>query len=364
MFLLNRRTLAAIGVTAAAIGSTGLLSASAQAAAPAGTAQIAGTGTVEFTALAGKANGLTITIAGQTVTLDDLVAIKAGTGCTAVDGDATKVTCTTTGVTTAINVNLGDLNDWVKNQTAVALSASGGAGNDTLSGGSGADRLDGAAGNDTVYGGAGNDSIWGQAGNDTVYGYSGNDSVSAGDGNDRVFGQDGNDTLYGGAGADLLNGANGIDKIYGQNGNDKIYAGAGETADFTGDTVWGGAGNDTVYGEAGTDEIYGGTGNDTISGGAGGDALIGESGSDSLSGGAGEDLLVGESVNSKLLPTGSAKAKDKLYGGTSIDLCLALKGAKYSSCEYKKWSDYVNSFGTSGLAAKPSAIEVRLASIA
>jgi Ca2+-binding RTX toxin-like protein len=364
MFLLNRRTIAAVGVTAAAIGSTGLLSAAALAAAPAGTAQIAGSGTVEFTAQAGKSNGLTITISGQTVTLDDLVAIKAGTGCTAVAGDTTKVTCTTTGVTTGVNVNLGDLNDWVKNQTAVTLSATGGYGNDTLYGGSGADRLDGAAGNDTVYGGGGNDSIWGAAGNDTVYGYSGNDSVSAGAGNDRVFGQDGNDTLYGGPGADLLNGANGLDKIYGQTGNDKIYAGSGEDADFNGDTVWGGSGNDTIYGEAGTDEIYGGTGNDTISGGAGEDALLGESGNDTLTGGAGADVLIGESINSKILPIGSAKAKDKLYGGASVDLCIALKGAKYSSCEYKKWADYVNSFGASSLSAKPSAIEARVAAIA
>ena len=75
MFLINRRALAAIGVTAAAIGSSALLSAPAQAAA-AGTAKVVGAGTVQFTALAGKANGLTITISGQKEPLGELVAVR------------------------------------------------------------------------------------------------------------------------------------------------------------------------------------------------------------------------------------------------------------------------------------------------
>jgi Ca2+-binding RTX toxin-like protein len=358
MFLINRRALAAIGVTAAAIGSTALLSAPAQAAA-AGTAKVVGSGVVQFTALTGKANGLTITISGQTVTLDDLVAINAGAGCAAVAGDKTKVTCTTPAATSGLSVQLGDKNDWVKNKTSVSLTVNAGSGNDKIYGGGASDRLTGGTGNDYIVAGNGNDAIYGQAGNDVIYGQNGNDSVSAGAGNDKVYGQAGDDKLYGGTGADLLNGWTGIDKIYGQAGNDVIYAGAGEVGG-QGDIVYGGPGNDKINGEGGADEIFAGSGNDTITGGAGDDLLMGESGTDSISGGAGYDFLIGESVTNALLPAGSTKAKDKLYGGANIDLCISPKGAKYSGCEYKKWSDYIDSL----TSARSSAIEGRLSKIA
>ena len=83
MFLFNRKTLALLGATAAAVASTAVMASPAQAAS-AGLTRVVGSSTVEFRALMGKANGLTITIKGRTVTLTDKVAIKAGKGCKSV----------------------------------------------------------------------------------------------------------------------------------------------------------------------------------------------------------------------------------------------------------------------------------------
>ena len=55
------------------------------------------------------------------------------------------------------------------------LTATGGAGNDSLTGGAGNDSLTGGAGNDTLTGGAGSDSLTGGAGSDSLTGGAGND---------------------------------------------------------------------------------------------------------------------------------------------------------------------------------------------
>ncbi|MDR6324176.1 calcium-binding protein [Actinoplanes couchii] len=239
MNLLNRRALAFIGATAAALGTAAFLSAPAQAAAT-GTARTVGAGQVKFTAAAGKANGVTITVSGKVVTVDDKVALKAGPGCKAVAGDKTRVKCTLTGNLTSLSVSLGDKNDWVKNKTGARLVASGGAGNDTIYGGPRADLLKGGAGNDKIYGGAGddeiwggagNDKIWGQAGDDIVEGEAGNDVISLGAGNDVAQGWTGNDTLIGGSGHDVLIGEsfdiNTLRPVGNANARDKITGGAG-----------------------------------------------------------------------------------------------------------------------------------------
>src|SRR3954468_24463833 len=103
MFAFNRRILAGIGATAVAVASTAFLSTPAMAAS-AGAAKVVGSATVQFNALMGKANSLTITISGRTVTLDDSVAIKPGKGCKGVKGDKTKVKCTTPKKTTKLSV--------------------------------------------------------------------------------------------------------------------------------------------------------------------------------------------------------------------------------------------------------------------
>ena len=88
----------------------------------------------------------------------------------------------------------------------VALTLSGGPGDDTLIGSDGADTLNGDAGADSLSGGAANDtlnggddadSLNGGAGDDTLNGGAGNDSATwnDGDGNDQIDGGDGSDSV-------------------------------------------------------------------------------------------------------------------------------------------------------------------------
>jgi len=67
------------------------------------------------------------------------------------------------------------------------LTATGGAGNDSLTGGGGNDSLTGGAGNDSLTGGGGSDSLTGGAGSDSLTGGAGSDSLTGGAGND-IFG--------------------------------------------------------------------------------------------------------------------------------------------------------------------------------
>ncbi|MEY3403070.1 MAG: hypothetical protein RLZZ86_2686, partial [Cyanobacteriota bacterium] len=84
------------------------------------------------------------------------------------------------------------------------LTATGGAGNDTLTGGADADSLTGGAGNDTLIGGAGSDTLTGGDGIDTLTGGTGIDSLTGGAGNDTLTGGADADSLTGGAGDDIF----------------------------------------------------------------------------------------------------------------------------------------------------------------
>jgi Ca2+-binding RTX toxin-like protein len=348
MFLLHRKSLAGIGFTAVAVASTALFAVPAQAAS-AGLAKVVGSSTVQFNALMGKSNSLSITISGRTVTLNDKVAIKAGKGCKAVKGDKTKVKCTTPKKTTKLSVALGDKNDSVGNATSVYMLTDGGTGNDTLTGGSGKDQLQGGTGNDKLYGKGGNDTIFGGSGNDLIVGSSGDDEVEAGSGNDTVSGDAGNDLLLGEGGRDRLAGGNGdddliggddVDTIYGeagedavigQAGNDVLSAGAGD------DLVGGGPGNDTIGDGAGDDFVFGDAGNDRVNGAAGDDVIYGQAGNDTLSGSAGDDQIIGEDLDIEGNKIGSNSALDVVDGGANRvegDLCLVMAAGTTSNCEF------------------------------
>jgi Ca2+-binding RTX toxin-like protein len=100
-----------------------------------------------------------------------------------------------------VNMNGGDDTFTGSNglATLIAITADGGAGNDTITGGDGNDVLRGGDGNDVINGGRGNDQAFLGAGNDTFI-------WNPGDGSDTVEGQDGFDTM-------LFNGANINEKI-------------------------------------------------------------------------------------------------------------------------------------------------------
>ncbi len=261
MFALRRQAYAGIGIAIAAVGSTvwGASPALAASSGMAQAAQVEDGWSVEFQAASGQANKLVVSASGRTITLDDVVAIKAGKGCAAVQGDRTKVTCTTPVLANNLDIRLGDKNDTFINRSASFASVFGGSGNDVLTAGKDGDALEGEGGNDKLHGRAG----W-----DLLYGGSGNDIIDGGGGEDDIYGEAGNDKLHGGAGVDLLHGGS---------GNDIIDGGGGE---------------DNIYGEAGNDKLYGGAGNDRLAGGAGNDLLNGGAGRDRLDGGPGTDKTV------------------------------------------------------------------------
>jgi serralysin len=210
---------------------------------------------VKYSAGNSRTNKVVVTRSGNTVTFDDRVKIKAGTGCKAVKGDTTKVRCTTKKAPTGIFVYLKDGNDSVRNNAGVAMYAAGGMGNDSLIGRSRADNLRGEEGNDTLYG---------LGGNDTLDGYTGNDVLYGGDGNDGLYGWWGNDILHGGNGDDSLQGLDGNDQEYGDAGSDGLIGGRGS------DRLEGGAGNDALSGD---DPREGAVAADVMLGGPGRDAV-------------------------------------------------------------------------------------------
>jgi Ca2+-binding RTX toxin-like protein len=114
------------------------------------------------------------------------------------------------GTTERLRVNAGDGDDQltVGNGLAplIAVSADGGAGNDTLTGGDGNETLTGGTGADVLRGGAGTDLLAGGDGADTVVGGPGNDTMQGEAGDDLLVWNngDGSDLVEGGAGSDTV----------------------------------------------------------------------------------------------------------------------------------------------------------------
>ncbi|KUL34619.1 calcium-binding protein [Actinoplanes awajinensis] len=323
----------------------GIAATPAQAAAT-GVASVSGTSRVIFKAASNKTNKVVVTRSGRTVTIDDAVALKPGKGCKKVD--ASKVRCTLESPDN-VQVFLGSKNDTVVNKSDLAISVSGGSGNDRIYGGPRNDSLNGGNGNDLIYGGAGRDRLIGGMGADRLHAGAGNDQLSGGYGNDALYGDagddhvsgdEGNDKEYGGAGQDQFNqsripySSTGADLISGGGGND--YVGyelrtkrvvadldgvkgddgeAGEHDTLLSDLEYleGGNGNDVLSGRSGKDMLIGGPGNDTLRGLAGNDYLDGGPGQDRLEGGAGNDDLYPD--------YGSHEAyADVVLGGSGRDL--------------------------------------------
>jgi serralysin len=350
---------ARIGVALLASISVGAFAAPAFAAGIDGSASVSGT-TVRFAAGSKVANRVYLSRAGNVVTVDDRVKVKAGKGCTAVKGDKTKVRCTVKKGPTRVKVLLYDGNDTVVNSSGLPMSAEGGSGNDKLVGGSR---------NDTLYGMSGADQLYGMGGNDYLDADTGNDLLSGGDGNDMLAGWAGNDYLYGGNGDDSLEGLDGDDKLYGGAGTDGIVGGNGrdwldggagidtlvgdDPGHIYADVLLGGPGGDTLSyydrtadvtadadgasgddGQAGehdsvgadVESIVGGRGNDRLTandgpgqlqGNAGNDVLHGGGGDDLVEGGEGRDLLYGDAGDDLLFGWEEKAAADTLDGGTN-----------------------------------------------
>jgi RTX calcium-binding nonapeptide repeat (4 copies) len=103
---------------------------------------------------------------------------------------------------------------------------------------------------------------------DRVTGTNKRDRVLALAGNDRVDGGRGDDCVDGGAGRDVLSGALGKDRIFGMSGADGINGGPDA------DHLEGGAGNDTINAAFGRDRVIGGPGRDAINVSTAGPAAV------------------------------------------------------------------------------------------
>jgi len=222
-------------------------------------------------------------------------------------------------------------------ETSAALTATGGAGNDTIAGGAGADKITSGAGIDTLSGGAGADTfvlagnltaadkIDGGADADTLS-LSGNyaagivftattltnvEAVTLADGNSYKF------TLHDATNAAGLT----IDGSLLSAARTLTIIGTAETSEAL--TATGGAGNDSLGGGGGADVLTGGAGNDTLSGNAGTDLLFGGIGNDTLTGGAGADTF-----QLRLSDIGKDTVSDfKLLEGDALEFTQVLDGA-------------------------------------
>jgi Ca2+-binding RTX toxin-like protein len=136
--------------------------------------------------------------------------------------------------------------------------------------------------------------VEGGNGNDTIE----NDTFIA----SELRGNDGNDVLRGGSNDDLLEGGMGADVLYGNDGKDvyALYQGQWGTDASSVDVQYGGKGIDRLHGgRRGVNLTYGGDNNDILLGGENAsNTMFGESGNDFLSGGDGPsavNVLVGGS---------------------------------------------------------------------
>lgn len=237
----DRRALAAAAaaVTVVTAGVAGAATAGA-ATSRASAVVVSGGVELEYRAAPGQVNDVRVTsvwLDEFTVryTVDDVVPISAGAGCSRPDpADATRVTCDADATPTDggpnVEVWLGDRDDRLL-LDATGLGYAGDSNGAVGHGGPGNDRLTG--GRYTTW-------LWGNGDRDVLRG---------GTANDHLFGGSGPDTLYGGTSGDLLRGGPGPD------------------------VLWGNSSNDRLFGDDGDDRLYGGPGRDTLDGGPGRDVL-------------------------------------------------------------------------------------------
>jgi Ca2+-binding RTX toxin-like protein len=114
-----------------------------------------------------------------------------------------------TSLVKTINASTSTGNVTVGTTDALAMTITGGAGNDVFAVSTVGSIVDGGAGNDALTGGAGNDTLLGGDGADTLTAGAGNDSIVAGAGNDRVNFSTAGDLATG----DVVDGGDGTDTL-------------------------------------------------------------------------------------------------------------------------------------------------------
>ena len=316
------------------------LASSLPATAAAGTAGVA-SGALDYSAAAGEANDVTVSMSGAVFTIRDAGAPVTPTGpaCVAVSGDPNAANCSSPEIE-RISLSLGDLNDKATVGSVVLPRTTFGV---VMGGGAGDDQLTGAPNEENSLTGDGGVTT----GNDTLTGGRLEDSLNPGPGNDVVSGGDGPDSIssFGSQadGADSISGGRDTDRLeYGRNADTAVTldgqpndgancpgpACEGDNIATDVDNVNTGPGDDTVIGSAipnqfstssGADVVSAGGGRDTVFGGPGRDTLRGGSGGDLLEGNSEEDAIFGEGGDDQLVSTALDDDSDVFSGGAGTD---------------------------------------------
>ncbi len=179
------------------------------------------------------------------------------------------------GTATTVTGNALD-NALVSNETGLASTLTGGAGNDTFWSGAQADRMDGGADNDVFYTGGGADRALGGTGDDQVVVYHLGVILTENPG-------EGTDTYWVDVVGNFLMDANTeIARLFGAGTGLRGNAGNNDlVANVTASTLQGNAGDDVLWGQGGADSLTGGAGNDIFRTGGGADSCAGGADNDS-----------------------------------------------------------------------------------
>lgn len=218
--------------------------------------------------------------------------------------------------------------------SAIAITLSGGDGNDTLTGGAGKDTLEGDAGKDMLLGGAGDDELTGGSGIDSLNGGAGDDvyhvnlmvsgtlgkledtlTEAAGGGNDTIILHD--PIVSEPTGITTLTLAANFDNL---DASDSNWTKLNLTGNALDNFLTGNDHNNVLDGGGGNDTLYGNEGNDTLKGGIGNDTLFGGIGDDVMTGGAGKDTFAFDAFgegDDKI--TDFNKLEDKLSFADALD---------------------------------------------
>ena len=276
------------------------------AAAPAPAAEISVSAGVLRLDGTGQAVDVDITQDGASFAVVDYAqSLKAGAGCTLdtpeppLIGPLGDRTFTCTGVTAAVEAQVGGQGSYVNVLADLPKRLRGGPGDDALIGqGSGPTEASGGDGQDFVGGGAADDVLEGGPGEDGLRGGGGADRLSGGDDGDSLVGDDSGccadasgpaveETPAAAGTADVLDGGAGPDDFEAE-AADRVTGGDGrDTARFSGKApvtvVLGGAldvenvsteqGDSTITGDARANEIRTGEGRDTVDAGGGFDKV-------------------------------------------------------------------------------------------
>lgn len=289
---------------------------------------------VSFAAAAGEVNTVSVSRAGEIVTIRDTSAVLTASAPCSIADEHT-VNCPPGGYKQAFGgtllgfqATLDDGDDSLTFATGLdaPTSVNGGGGADRLTGGPDSDSIDGGRGNDTIAAGAGDLLDYGQRTESVAVDLAAGTAGSAGEhdtisGFNSVRGGSGADTLVGTSADDSLAGGDGDDRLAGNGGTDALTGGQGS------DSLSGGTGHDTLEGDPDVSTAEDGPGgDDRLDGGPGADLLVDAQGSDVMAGGPGDDTLQTASEDGSRLSGGSGKdylratdGNDRLNGGLGND---------------------------------------------